>query len=204
MGLDLLSNHKGDCLFLLDGYPTRIATGHTADHVIVQLAAGKGVGAPWQVREQPTEQPEQAETGQNSPEQPSTPSREQQYTERNPLVVRGFHAEQTVEQLKQHNLAINAARPPTIEESAAIQSLHQIFPSIHKTVFAAYGHYNGKVRAYVMAALNGHLDDDGETPDETLPTTIDLTTEAGRATLSQLQASGLIQWPDPTSMQQDQ
>jgi hypothetical protein len=118
--------------------------------------------------------------------------------------VTGFHAEQTVEQLKQHNLGMNAARPPTIEESAAIQAPHQIFPSIHKTVFAAYGHYNGKVRAYVMAALNGYLDDDGETPNETLPATIDLTTKAGRATLSRLQASGLIQWPDPTTMQQGQ
>jgi hypothetical protein len=203
LGLDLLSSHKGDCLFLLDSYPTRIATGHTADHVIAQLAAGKGVVAPWQVREQPTEQPEQSETGQNSPEQPSTPSCDQQYTERNPLAVMGFHAEQTVEQLKQHNLGMNAARPPTVEESAAIQALHQIFPSIHKTVFAAYGHYNGKVRAYVMAALNG-LDDDEETPNKTLPATIDLTTETGRATLSRLQALGLIQWPDPTTMQQDQ
>jgi hypothetical protein len=186
LGLEALSNHKGDCLLLLDGYPIRVATGYTDDRLIAQLPAGDGVVAPWRGFEQPTEQQEQAETGQNNGEQPNAPP----HATGKSLDVAGFRREQTIEQLKEYNLGLSAARPPAMEEEAAIRKLHQIFLSIHKTVLAAYGHYNGKVRRYVLDVLWG-IEESEATATE-LPSTIDLTTEAGCMTLTQLQTSSVM------------
>jgi hypothetical protein len=199
LGLDNLSAHKGDCLFIVDGYVRRIATAHTEDSLILQLSQGNEVAAPWRAQEQPEEHAAQSEASQTRLEQPTLSLAGERHAERKTLDVAGFHAEQTVEQLKQHNLRLNAARPPTADEAAAIHALHQIFRSIHKTVLAAYGHYNGKVRLYVLNVLQ---DDKGaeERPNGELPATIDLATEAGRAQLAQLQVSGLITWLDPTTL----
>ena len=69
LGLDQLSGYQGDCLFLLDGFPQRIATAHTNDSIILQLPPGRKVVAPWRTK---TKQ-NQVETSQNQlpPVQPA-------------------------------------------------------------------------------------------------------------------------------------
>lgn len=68
LGLDQLSGYQGDCLFLLDGFPQRIATAHTDDRLILQLSADDQVVAPWR----PKNTRNQAETGPNQVETDQT------------------------------------------------------------------------------------------------------------------------------------
>lgn len=194
LGLDLLSNHQGDCLFLLDGYPSRIATGYTDDRLIVQLPIGNGVSTPWQMREQPGEQAESPEIQQNHQEQARTPLHVIAPVIDKRVGVAVFHAEQSIEQLKQNSLRLSTVQPPTHEEAATIQELYQRLMSIRKTVFAAYGHYNGKVRAYVLTSLAGIIT---PTEDEinVSPAAIDLAAKCDQTTLASVPTANLFSLP---------
>ena len=110
-----------------------------------------------------------------------------------------YLAQLAIEELKNENLKLNAAQPPTGDEQSLIRLAFQLSSSIRKTCFMVYGHYNGKVRDYVKLAIaqpepaavaTTQTDEDG------MPDTIDLNTEAGRRLLKQLQRTGAIHWPD--------
>ena len=60
-----------------------------------------------------------------------------------------------------------------------------------------YGHYNGKVRDYIKAVIDGVGSHEPPQRERgSIPDTIDLNTPQGRALLERLQGNGLINWPD--------
>ena len=113
-----------------------------------------------------------------------------------------YLAQLAIEELKNENLKLNAAQPPTGDEQSLIRLAFQLSSSIRKTCFMVYGHYNGKVRDYVKAVTNAVDDETEKTPNDSdvndngIPEHIDLNTEEGRTALASLQRDGLLRWPD--------
>ena len=179
--------------------------------------------------EQPETGQNNRRTGQNNPEQPVSPiangyvnGKNGHATTRTSEHVLEQATEQPAEQgverflrrlaslpieeLKDENLGLDATQPPTYGEQNLIAAAYELTDSVRKTCFMAYGHYNGKVRDYVKAATNAVDDETEKTPNDSdvndngIPEHIDLNTEEGRATLALLQREGLLRWPDPQDL----
>lgn len=137
----------GDALLLLDGQAQRLATGLCSDSLIALLPPGD-IPKPWEFQNSP-EQPRTAGTAQNSQNRggilPLLPA---------PAEDRGGEGpEQEPEQASQNRPYLDPSRPPTAEEAAWIRELYLETGSKKQAILQAYGHYNGKVFAYVTEAL---------------------------------------------------
>lgn len=107
-----------------------------------------------------------------------------------------YLAQLSIEELKSENLELDATRSPNTDDEAVIRLAFRLSNSIRKTCFMAYGHYNGKVRDYVKAVIDGVSGTAPQQERRDIPDTIDLNTPQGRALLERLQGNGLIKWPD--------
>jgi energy-coupling factor transporter ATP-binding protein EcfA2 len=125
----------GDSLLVLDGQPARLASGLCPESALASLPVGIGQNKPWGQ--------EQAGTSQNRP--PGIPTQEPSGE------IEGEAQEQEQGQAQR----LDSRRAPTAEERAYIRQMREEYVSIHRTTLACYGFYNGKVRRYVLEALQG-------------------------------------------------
>ena len=106
----------------------------------------------------------------------------------------------SIDELKQENLGLDATQAPTAQIAPVVLEAYALVNSVRKTCFMLYGHYNGKVRAYIKTVLDQKLKSSSSTQstasDHNSTDAIDLTTDEGRRTLEALQNQGLINWPD--------
>jgi hypothetical protein len=108
-----------------------------------------------------------------------------------------YLAQLSIEELKEENLGLDATRFPNPDGEQLIRLAFRLCNSIRKTCFMAYGHYNGKVRDYIKAVIDGASNSEPPQRERgSIPDTIDLNTPQGRALLERLQGNGLINWPD--------
>jgi len=143
--VESVGRSPGDALLILDSQPQRVATGFCQDTSVALLPAGSCC---WLS--------EQLKTIRNSQEQP-----EQRRTGLQEVSSKGLavsqeeedRPEHSPEQAEQNRPKLDATRPPAPTEKAWIRYLYRQTGSKKQTVLSAYGHYNGKVFAYVTQAL---------------------------------------------------
>ena len=221
----------GDCLLILHSEARRLASGYVSDTSIALLPAGE-LPAPWRKSEQPKtakNRPEQERTGENSPEQASgllpapssvagantngrggTPEQAPEQAKQNSLQEL-FSPAMSLEEIRERSLRLDAIEPPTEEQKQTIRELFQWLGSYSKTVWASYGHYNGKVRGYVVDTIEEAerttekpaKQQNGKTGSQELlrllddQQQIDLNTEEGRELLARLDKGGYLRWEPP-------
>jgi len=184
VGLDQLSDHKGDALLTVDGQSQRIATGLADDADIAQLGAGDLVVAPWLSTgcAQPAHNRSQPVDNRLQPPQPpeTHPPREA-----HAATADGGDA-QPVVAVADELFPIDK-REPTADERDTIRQLHADGESLSALCRRVYGFKDGATFGWIKTAVN----DEPDAPEDE-PTgnpsgqagpdadTIDLTTEAGR------------------------
>ena len=198
LGIEDLSGHKGDALLLVDGHPSRIATGLSDDRLVALLPSGDSGPPPWSKRSQ--ERPGTARTGENDQNAPVLPPLEGDDVT---LVMRG-EGERGQERPEENAPFLDTTRPPNRDERRRLRALYRDLGSKEKTYFAAWGFKNGTTLDYLNQALqeadeeepqSNHQEtdtkpketDQGQGDDE-----LDLRTEAGRRLWEVMQGQGLV------------
>ena len=201
LGIDDLSNHKGDALLILDGNPTRIATAYTDDRLLAQLPQGQIFDRPWEAssrfegRSNPVPRNgsqgsknglERLGTGQNGPFYTPHDSDDDR--------LDGGAGEERGEPF------LDSTRPPNDEERRRLRQLFNRLGSKEKVYRAAWGFKNGKVAAWLTEALEEEVDEEeaGEPVFEE-DSALDLSTPQGRAVFEEWKNAGLVKLGnDPT------
>jgi hypothetical protein len=202
LGLDSLSAHKGDCLLIVDGYAKRIATAHTEDAQIFQLSQGNEVVTPWRSSRDTEESitdndvPVTGFTSSNQPDPPAIIPNRMIRDDRDGNV--GITSPAPVTAVT--SLFPITKRPMTTEEAQAARALRAKGESLNSLCRTVYGGKNDKILQWVKEALAEKAGDEEKPNTEALPAVLDLTTKTERATLQKLQVSGLITWPDPSTL----
>jgi hypothetical protein len=199
LGLDQLSQHRGDCLFILDGVPTRIATGHVDDGTVVQLPSGDGAGCrPW--LEHTTRNRQTTDRNRPQPGQP-------------PVVAPpgGRHGDDdggdgvgpvaTVAPVVADLGVVFPIpkRPPEGDEVRAVVALRDQGLSLSAICRTVYGFKDGDTFTWIKGVIEDKPAETGQ-QDSGVPAVLDLGTEDGRRTLEKLRTSGLLSWPDPETL----
>jgi hypothetical protein len=185
---------------IIDGYPRRIATAYTEDHSILQLSQGNEVVTPWQSRREAVETVTNNEalitnlTSSNRPSPP--PITEIDTTRDSGDEDRALTSHEPVKAVI--GIFPISNRPPTHEEAKVIRALKGKGESLNAICRKVYGGKNDKILQWVKDVLEEESSEVTET--NSLPESLDLTTETGRATLEKLQASGLVKWPDANTL----
>ena len=189
LGVENISTHKGDAVFILDGLPARIATAYTDDRLVALLPSGDAFNRPWAAvlrsKTRSIEAPKNGlqglvsplqglETGQNGKNGVALPPA--------PTVNGGNVGGAGEERLAPF---LDSTRPPNEDERRRLRHLYEELGSKEKTYFAAWGFKNGKVAAWLTEALEEAQGDDtfGE---------LDLSTPQGRATLEEWKKTGKV------------
>jgi hypothetical protein len=219
LALDLLSSHKGDCLFILDGQPRRVATAHTDDRVILRLPAGNGVVTPWSIQREDegtigsplsdqnrtVTTSNQAQISQNQVEPAVTPDLDMpRNAGREPENEGNIDsAPEPVSSVIEKTFPI-ASRPPIDAEVAVIRAFKAQGYSLNKLCRTVYGGKNDRILAWIKEALAVASADDKDSEHLTEQSgpvsgnSIDLNTSEGKTAMDALMRTEVVNWQETT------
>lgn len=177
VGVEAVGVCPGDCLLLLDGQPTRVATAHLDDRLLSTLPSGV-TPSPWLKTVAAGRQ-----NAQNAPEREERPVPVPQVAGDASDLTGGNGEERGRNARSKNAPLLDPNHPPSAEDRRLLRRLFADLGSKERVYKAAWGFKNGRVYTWLTEAL-------AESDDVEV---VDLTTEEGRRYFAALQSEGLIQ-----------